>query len=153
VVERDASCVVAFNALYLADARGNVFKRANPDEAAALPVVTGVDRDAYLENPELARAHVQEALGVAQAWRAEASRPAIGEVHWDKLGGVTVYTREGAVGVRLGRPETPVELEARLRRLDVVWGALAESGETPRMIYLDNRARPDRVTVKLKSET
>lgn len=149
VVERDAACVVALDALYLADARGNVFKRANPDEAAALPVVTGVERDAYLAEPDQARAHVQEALGVAGAWRSEASRPAIGEVHWDKLGGVTVYTREGAVGVRLGRPGSPTELEARLRRFDRVWAALAESGESARVIYLDNRARPDRVTVKL----
>src|SRR4051812_32535232 len=34
VVERAAACVVALDALYLADARGVVFKRANPDEAA-----------------------------------------------------------------------------------------------------------------------
>jgi cell division protein FtsQ len=149
VVERDAACVVALNALYLADARGSVFKRANPDEAASLPVVTGVERDAFLAEPEQARAHVLEALTVAEAWRAEASRPALGEVHWDKLLGVTAYTRERAVGVRLGRAESANELESRLRRFDRVWAALAESGESPRLIYLDNRARPDRVTVKL----
>ena len=62
VVEREAACVVALNALYLADTRGLVFKRANPDEAAALPVITGVDRDAYLSEPEHAREHVREAL-------------------------------------------------------------------------------------------
>jgi cell division protein FtsQ len=151
VVERDAACVVALNALYLADARGNVFKRANPDEAAALPVITGIERDSYLAEPDQSRAHVQEALTVALAWRTEASRPALGELHWDKVAGVTAYTREGAVGVRLGRIGEAAELEARLRRFDVVWAALTESGEKPRLIYLDNRARPDRVTVKLSN--
>jgi cell division protein FtsQ len=149
VSEREAACVVALGALYLADARGVVFKRANPDEAVGLPVVTGIERDAYLGEPEATRAHVREALEVAGAWSASSARPALGELHWDRTLGITVYTREGAVGVRLGRGETTVQRSARLRNFDIVWTALAERGEKPRMIYLDNRARPDRVTVKL----
>jgi len=50
------------------------------------------------------------------------------------------------VAVRLGASEG---FEAKLQRFDVVWAALQASGEKPRLIHLDNRARPDRVTVKL----
>jgi cell division protein FtsQ len=149
VVEREATSVIALNTLYLADPRGVVFKRANPEEAASLPVVTGIERESYLGEPEQARAHVREALATVAAWGS--ARPALGEVHWDRLLGITVYTREGAVGVRLGRADDAATLNARLHRFDVVWAELAKSGERPRVIYLDNRARPDRVTVKLAS--
>src|SRR5262245_16912749 len=44
VVEREAACVVSLGGLYLADAEGRVFKRATPEEAARLPVVTGIER-------------------------------------------------------------------------------------------------------------
>ena len=48
VVEREPACTVAFGALYLADGDGYVFKRATPEESAALPVVTGIGRDDYV---------------------------------------------------------------------------------------------------------
>jgi hypothetical protein len=66
----------------------------------------------------------------------------------DRVAGVTVYTDRG-VGVRLGVVDD--SLPARLGRYDTVRAALDESGEAPRIIYVDNRARPDRVTVKLAS--
>jgi cell division protein FtsQ len=146
VVEREAAAGVALSAVYLADARGNVFKRANPDEAAGLPVVTGIERDQYLADPDGAQQQIREALAALQAWGA---RPAVGEVHLDKLLGATLYTVAGNLGVRLGRSDG--DLEARLRRFDAVLSALTSTGERPRLVFvrLDNRARPDRVTVKL----
>jgi len=157
VVERQAACVVALGALYLADAEGQLFKRATPDEAAALPVVTGLDREQYLADPLRAQANVREALSVASAWALKAGRPPLGELHVDLKQGTTAYTQSG-VGVRLGRIDAT--LADRLQRFDAVWAALEDAGERARLIFLDNRARPDRVTVKLlpgatpkKSET
>jgi len=144
IVEREAAVGVALGPVYLADARGTVFKRATPDEAAGLPVVTGIDRDQYLADPESAQEQIRGAQAVLAAW---GTRPAVGEVHLDKLLGVTLYTTEGNLGVRLGRADG--DLGARLRRFDAVAAALQASGEKPRLIFLDNRARPDRVTVKL----
>jgi cell division protein FtsQ len=148
VVEREAACTVAFGALYLADADGNVFKRATPDEAAGLPVVTGIGRDDFLAQPEVVRVQLRQALRAIAAWRLNGARPAIGEAHVDRIAGVTVYTERG-VGVRLGVIDD--SLAARLGRYDAVRGALDESNEVPRLVYVDNRARPDRVTVKLAS--
>jgi cell division protein FtsQ len=161
VTEREARAVVALSGLYLADASGTPFKRASTEEAAELPVVTGVDREQYLNEPEAAREQIRGALAVIEAWRNEdAERPALGEIHLDRVVGMTVYTATGGIAARLGhltftlREGGPLgavdgSLAARLRRLDAVLAALRERGETPRLIYLDNRARPDRVTVKL----
>jgi cell division protein FtsQ len=148
VVERAPAAIVALGPLYLADGSGAVFKRANPDEAAALPVVTGIDRERYLADPDGARAEVRAVLAALDAWRARAGRPAVGEAHLDKLLGVTLYLSDG-VGVRLGAVDD--SLPERLRRFDAVWSALESSGERARFIHLDNRARPDRITVKLKT--
>ncbi len=147
VVEREPACGVALGPVYLADFSGNVFKRANPDEAASLPVITGVDRDLYLADPDGARLQIRDALSVLDAWKANAARPAVGEAHVDKLLGLTLFTVQGAVGVRVG--PAGADVPARLGRFDAVWAALQASAERPRLIYLDNRARPDRVTVKL----
>jgi cell division protein FtsQ len=154
VEERIPAAVVALGALYLADPMGAVFKRATPDEAARFPIITGLDRDRFLDEPERARADIREALAVIAAWQANPTRPAIGEVHLDRAVGLTAYTTTG-VAVRLGRAgtESPTALAARLARFDRVWASLAQSNERPRLIYLDNRARPDRVTVKLAAPT
>jgi cell division protein FtsQ len=147
VVEREAACAVALGALYLAEADGNVFKRASADEAAVMPVVTGVAREDYLQQPAEARADIRQALAVLAAWHEDAARPPVGEVHVDRIAGVTLYTAAG-VGVRIGIIDDG--LRARLRRYDAVAAALG-ADEVPRLIYVDNRARPDRVTVKLAS--
>jgi cell division protein FtsQ len=142
VTEREAAAGVALGPIYLVDMTGTVFKRSTPEEAANLPVVTGVERDLYLADPDSAKEQIREAIAAIDAWGK--TRPAIGEAHADKLLGLTLYTVENGVGIRLGRGE---DLLTRLKRFDAVWAAL--QGEKPRLIYLDNRARPDRVTVKL----
>src|SRR5581483_4107349 len=118
VVEREAACTLALGALYLADASGNPFKRATPDEATTLPVITGIAREEFLADVDGARARVRDALAVLAAWNGKA-RPPVGEVHLDRLLGITAYTQDG-VGVRLGRPEDDngEALAKRLSRFD-----------------------------------
>jgi hypothetical protein len=71
----------------------------------------------------------------------------VGEVHVDRQLGLTLYTSDGGAGVRVGFLDDSTA--GRLRRFDAVWDALQARGEHARFIYIDNRARPDRVTVKL----
>jgi cell division protein FtsQ len=150
VVEREAACTVALGALYLADGDGNVFKRGTPDESAALPVVTGLAREDYLSQPERTRAQIRQVLQALAAWRANSARPPLGEIHIDRVAGVTLYTDRG-VGVRIGAVDGT--LAERLSRYDAVSADLADNGAEPRLLYVDNRARPDRVTVKLAANS
>ncbi len=149
VRERVPACAVAFGALYLADAQGQAWKRATPDEAAGLPVVTGIPRDAYIDDREAAQALVREALEALAVWREHADRPAIGEVHVDAADGITLYTAAGGVGVRIGRPDGAATWRERLARYDRVAASLQSSGEKAQLVLVDQRTRPERVTVKL----
>jgi cell division protein FtsQ len=148
--ERTPACVVALGPLYLADPAGEVFKRASLDEAAGMPMVTGIPRDGYIDDREASQALIREALAVLEVWREDKKRPAIGEVHIDSALGATLYTAQGGVGIRVGRGE-PAVLRERFRRADAVWAAIERQkpGQQPRLILVDQRTHPDRVTVKL----
>jgi cell division septal protein FtsQ len=145
--ERTAACAVAMGAIYLADASGVAWKRASPEEAASVPLVTGVARAAYIHDRRAAQALVREGLIALSAWK-QGGRPAIGEIHVDAAAGVTLYQSSGGLSVRLGHGDAAA-LGARLARVDAVLRALATSGEKPQVIYADQPHHPERVTVRL----
>ncbi len=148
VTEREAAAAVALDAIYLVDSAGVPFKRATADEAASLPIpiVTGLTRERFTRERLRSLKLIRDAMLVHTAWQSK-TRPELGEVHVDRLTGVTLYTLDGQ-GIRLGIPDA--QLPARLQRVEVVLGELHKRGEVARMIYADNRSRPDRISVRLK---
>jgi cell division septal protein FtsQ len=146
IVERQPAAVLLVDGagLYLADEAGRVFKRAAGAEAAGLTVISGLPRRLFGDAPEQAAALARHGLAVAELWRAR-ERPPIGEVHLAKEG-VTLYTLDGAVAIALGRGADA----ATMRRFDATWAALPpDERAQARIIHLDSRTRPDRVTVSL----
>lgn len=148
IEEHRPRALVALGALYLADGDGVIFKRATPDEARGLPVVTGIGREVYIADRATAQAQIRQALAVIDAFRAP-GRPSIGEVHLDLLGGATLYTDTG-VAIRLGTTDA---IATRLASFDAVWVELSRRGERPAVVFLDNRAQPDHVTVRLEDRS
>lgn len=153
VTEHRPAALVELDGLYLADAEGLIFKRA--DLAAGdveagghmLPVITGMLRPDYLAAPETTAARIREALAGLAVYREEAGRPAVGEVRIDARRGLHLVTTEHATTIRLGRggPDT---LRTRLAVFDAAWDALEpEERSDARVIYADNVTRPDRITV------
>ena len=153
IVEREVRIAVALGPIYLVDERGEVFKRALPEELEGLPVVTGFGRDRYVADPARARATLRRALELDKTWRAHGTRPIPGELHHDGgqdlAASFTVYFEHAGhpVGVRLGTPDASTP--DRLRRLDAVMTALDREGAHPAIIHLDQRAQLDRVAVRL----
>lgn len=152
VEERHAAAAVALDAIYLVDASGTPFKRATAEEAAHLPIpiITGLSRDRFAREKVRSLQLIRDAMAVNTAWYEKQSgkqRPELAEVHVDRLTGVTLYTMDGQ-GIRLGLPDD--SLAARLERVEIVLGELKRRGEQARMIYADNRSRPDRISVRLK---
>jgi cell division protein FtsQ len=144
--EHAAAAMVELGELYLVDAAGHPFKRAQLEagDGEGLPIVTGIDRAAYAADPAGTAALVTSALDALATWTKDASRPAIGEVHLDAHHALTLHTYDQATAIQLGAlgPATP----ARMQTFDTAWGELSDAERTrARAIHLD--ARPDHVTV------
>jgi cell division protein FtsQ len=147
VEERRAVALVELGGLYLVDRDGEPFKRAQPGDGLDLPLVTGLDRDDYVQR----RAELEPVLAGALALvESYAQTPLAGsapasEVHVDLEHGITLYVGEEAIQVRLGSGDLPLKLE----RLEKALAAVAASGRRAEVVHLDNRARPGWVTVRV----
>jgi cell division septal protein FtsQ len=147
VSEREPAALTDLGGLYLVDASGHPFKRAQLDEGdgVGLPVITGLERGAYLGNPELTAGSVRDALAALDRWRAAAGRPVIGELHFGAHGELALHTYELAIAIELGPLDADVS--ARLANFDAAWAELSDGERAKlRAIYLDS----DHVTVAFK---
>jgi cell division protein FtsQ len=145
VREHTAAAVLEIGDLYLVDASGRPFKRAalETGEADGLPILTGIDRAAYANQPDAAAATARDAIAAFESWRS-ATRPAIGEIHVGLHRAVTLHTYDRAIAIQLGA--LGGELPARMHRFDTAWAALSDAErERARAVHLG--ARSDHVTV------
>jgi cell division protein FtsQ len=144
--ERTAEALAELGGVYLVDATGHPFKRAelDVDDLAGLPVLTGLDRAAYLADPDATADTLRRMLDAVASWRAEPSRPAIGEAHLDARGAVTLQLYDASTAIQLGALDA--NLDARLHMFDAAWTDLSDGERArARTIHLDTR--PDHVTV------
>jgi hypothetical protein len=160
VHEHTAAALVELGELYLADASGHPFKRADLEagEGEGLPIITGIERTSYAANPAAAAATVREAIAAWGSWQT-AARPAIGEIHVDPHGAVTLHTYDPAIAIQLGALAAPGATDApegrgapgatfgaRMQTFDAAWAGLSDAERArARSIHID--ARPDHVTV------
>jgi cell division protein FtsQ len=143
VSEHEPVAMVSLGDLYLLDREGEPFKKVQPGEGVDLPLISGLDRDAYVADPQKSAARLRDALGMISAYEASdrAAGPKLSEVRLES-DGFTLITARG-VEVHLGAGETADQL-ARLTR---VAAELSHRGLTAEVIRLDNRVRPGWVTV------
>ena len=146
VKEHKPLALMLLGHLYLISVEGRVFKRASAQETEGLPVITGINRVAYMNNSNAQTPRLQQALAALALYREE-ERPALSEVNVNDLGEVTLYMRRGGVALRFGK----VINKDRLEKLDSVLAALGPKARRVRVVYLDNQARQDRVTVRMNS--
>jgi cell division protein FtsQ len=153
--EREPTAIAVLGEPYLVAADGRPFKRARIEagEGADLPVVTGLDRAAYLRDPAAAARAITAALAALARWQSDEERPAIGEVHLGAQGTLTLRTSEHRAAIELGpiaalgQPGPDGQaLDARLATFDAAWAVLDEhERQRARTFHLD--ARSERVTV------
>jgi len=148
IKEHVPAAIAQLGGLYLVDAEGHPFKRAElaAEDGAGLPIITGLDRASYTADPAGTAATIRNALGALAHWRTDSERPSIGEVHLDPHGALTLVTYEHAINIQLGSIDDGLGL--RMQTFDATWAQLSP-GERhrARAIHLD--ARPDHVTVAL----
>jgi cell division protein FtsQ len=146
VVERKASATALIGSLYLLDEAGRPFKRATPEEADGLPVITGVTREQYAAMRATSEAVFRDSLALLQAYTAaDAPRPKLSEIHVDPRNGFSLVLLDGGGEIRLGRGD----FADKLARLDRIVAALDRRGPAAlRTVYLDGPLA-ERVTLRL----
>ena len=141
--EHEPVALAELGGRYLVDASGHAFKRAEADDGDRLPTISGLDRTAYLADPEATAKTITAALAALAEWR-KGARPDVDEVRVDPHGALAF--RSGASTIELGLVER--DLAARLRTFDAAWSELSDDERTrARAIHLDTRN--DHVTVAL----
>lgn len=146
VKEHEPRALLLLGHLYLVNSEGKVFKRATTEETEGLPVITGLKRLDYMNKPDAHAPVLQRALDALALYREE-QRPPLSEVNVGARGEVTLYMRQGGAALRFGR----VINKDRLNKLDAVLAAMGPKSRRVRVVYLDNEARHDRVTVRMNA--
>ena len=144
VAEREVRAIIDLGYLYYVDKTGVVFKMLDADDQLDYPVITGIDRQYLLENPD----QTQDSLNLALQLMDELSNRTlfnlddVSEIHYDQQEGLILHTRIGGVPVRVGS----LGFHAKLNRLEKIYNDLE-----PRLLalkYIDLNVT-DRVIVKV----
>lgn len=122
VDERTPRAIVRLDFLYYVDASGEIFKRLERGDRLDYPVLSGIDRQALLERNESTMRQLDEALGLLAALEGrKVFGPAdVSELSLDDRGGITLYTCNGGVPVRMGYND----FDAKLNRLEKIFPQL-----------------------------
>jgi len=145
VEERQPRALVALGHLYLMDGSGEVFKRLSASDRWDLPVISGLRREDFRDEPARARARMTRGLELIE--RAEQTglgeRGRISEVHIRPLSEVLVLENGTRAHLPFGDPGPA------LTRLDRILEDLAARGRRAQAVFLDDVQDPKRVTVRL----
>ena len=147
VGEHDPVALVALGHLYYADSAGRIVKRLAPSEQAALPVVTGLSREAVEQGA--GRATLVQALTFLDDVAAELgeSAPAIEEIHWDEVMGLSFTPVGAATRVHVGQPPW----RSRIGRWSRVVEILDRRNVVAKEIATQHVRHPNRVVARLQS--
>lgn len=144
VVEREARAIIDLGYLYYVDKSGDVFKMLEAGSELNYPVITGIDRQYLLDNPDQTRGCLNLALQAINELenRSPFNLDDISEIHYDEQEGLILHTLIGGVPVLMGKENFAV----KLNRLEAIFNDLE-----PRLLalkYIDLNVT-DRVIVKV----
>lgn len=145
VKERVPQALILFEDLYLVDQHGEVFKKADSKEQMDFPVLTGlIHKDVTRKDPQALRLILQslellEHLRQRKGFNAKK----VSEIHLSKQNGLTLFTADGAIPIRLGGAEFP----EKLNRLEKILPDLAPRAKEIEYVDLNY---PTKAVVKMK---
>ncbi len=151
VVERDPRLLAGIaGKLFLVDAKGFVFKEAEPGDPIDFPVVTGLSADELAQDPEAVTRRLRAALELLADLDQEriAERFPIQELHLDEVGNLTVVAGAEGMSLVFGAPPYRAKVTKAVRIFAELRGRQAKAD----VLFLDNRSHPERVVVRLRNE-
>jgi len=148
VTERRPAAIILLDRLYYIDAQGAIFARVPEDQDIDYPILTGLHREDFKANPDQSRALLSKALTLVTVMEdgEVLSKKDISEIHMDKAFGISIYTKEGAIEIKLGLDH----YEPKWKRLERVWRHLREMSLNPLSIDCNYEKR---IIVKMREAT
>lgn len=148
VTERRPAAIILLDRLYYIDAQGAIFARVPEDQDIDYPILTGLHREDFKANPDQSRALLSKALTLVTVMEdgEVLSKKDISEIHMDKAFGISIYTKEGAIEIKLGLDH----YEPKWKRLERVWRHLRETSLNPLSIDCNYEKR---IIVKMREAT
>ncbi len=145
VQERVPQAVILLEDLYLVDRHGEVFKKAEPKDRLDFPVLTGLNRQEIMAREPRAVDLLRQAVELLEllGQRKVFTPREVSEIHLSKQNGLTIFTLNGGMPIRLGLGE----LSDKLSRLEKVLPDLQQKSKN--VEYLDLNY-PRKVVVKMK---
>ncbi len=146
IEERLPQAIVRLGTLYYVDVSGEIFKMLDAGDRLDYPLISGIDRQLLLDQPEQARELLLGALGLLTelSERKVFSLDQVSELRVTLQEGITLYTYRGGVPVRFGQNGYRTKLD----RLERIYRELQ-----PRLASIDyiDLNVVERVIVKLES--
>ncbi|HSR12492.1 MAG TPA: cell division protein FtsQ/DivIB, partial [Thermodesulfobacteriota bacterium] len=145
VKERVPRALILLDDLYLVDRNGEAFKKAEAKERTELPILTGVSAKEWKKKDAETAELVRQAFAVLDILEGRKVFPMgeVSEVHLSRKDGLTLYTLNGALPVRLGTGE----YEDKLNRLEKVLPDLRPKLKNVEYLAL---TVPNKLVVKMK---
>ncbi len=147
VEERQPKAIIDLDYLYYVDKSGVVFKMLEAGDELDYPVITGINRQYLLDNPD----QTQDCLNLALRLMDELESRTlfnlddVSEIHYEEQEGLILHTLIGGVPVRMGTQG----FDGKLDRLESIYDDLE-----PRLLalkYIDLNVA-DRVIVKVDTK-
>lgn len=130
VVEREPVAIINLGYLYYLDASGAIFKLLDGSDRLDYPVITGFDKAQLELGRHKDRLQLLQVVALLAdlGSRSQLGLDKVSEVHKESGGGLSVYTLEGGVRIRLGSEN----YKEKLDRLERIYALLQ-----PKMKMLD----------------
>ncbi len=149
VVEREAAALATISGqLYLVDTSGVVFKRLGEGDPHDLTVITGLDADQIARDREGTTARIRRVLDLLGALERAgiAKRYPIQEINVQADDSLTVTIGSDAIALSFGPPP----YRSKIQKAKRILGELRHRKVKPAILFIDNRAHPERVVVRMR---
>lgn len=146
ISEREAVFIINLDYLYYVDSEGEIFKVLRSGDTLDYPLVTGLDRQQLLNEPQQATARLKYiATMIADLHQRKVFNANwIAQINIDSDGAYTLYTDPLGVPIRVGNSN----FSARIDRLEQIFAEIKQ--RLPQLEYIDLTV-PDEVIVKTVS--
>ncbi|MHC1696566.1 MAG: cell division protein FtsQ/DivIB [Geobacteraceae bacterium] len=122
ITERVPVAVVNMGYLYYLDAKGDIFKPLTEGDLLDFPVITGITEEDLLKDADGTKKMLTTALGIMDLLKKGSvfRLSDVSEIHLDKGYGITLFTAQGGIPVKLGNSD----FEGKLARFSRIYQEL-----------------------------